>query len=46
MRRINEELAKQKGLIIEGDTSKYDELVKKYKYLLEYYISTKMVWRS
>lgn len=42
MGRINEELAKQKGLIIDGNTQKYDELVKVYKYLLEYFISTKI----
>lgn len=42
MGRINEELARQKGLITERDTSKYEELVKKYKYLLEYFISTKI----
>ena len=42
MGKINEELAIQKGLIENGNTFKYDELVKKYKYLLEYYISSKI----
>ena len=42
MSKINLELAKEKGLIINEDQSKYDELVKKYKYLLEYYIDSKM----
>ena len=36
---INIELAKSKGLITDNDTL-YKELEKKYKYLLEYYLST------
>lgn len=36
----NLELAKEKGLIVNEDKSKYDDLVKKYKYLLEYFLST------
>ena len=40
MNNIN--LAKEKGLIVNDDTSKYDKLVKNYKYLLEYYLSTKI----
>lgn len=37
---INEKLAKEKGLITKEDKSKYDNLVKDYKYLLEYYINS------
>ena len=36
----NIELAKEKNLIINEDTSIYDELVYKYKYVLEYYINS------
>ena len=42
MTSYNKELAKEKGLIINEDTTKYDKLVKNYKYLLEYYINTKI----
>lgn len=42
MYRINEKLAIDKGLIVNNDKSKYDNLVKIYKYLLEYYISTRI----
>ena len=38
----NNELLVKKGLIINGDTSKYNELTKIYKYLLEYYINSKI----
>ena len=42
MYRINEKLAIDKGLIVNNDKSKYNNLVKIYKYLLEYYISTRI----
>ena len=42
MTKINEKLAIEKGLINEANKTKYDDLSKKYKYLLEYYISTKI----
>ena len=42
MNRINEKLAIEKELIINGDKSKYYDLVKMYKYLLEYYIGTRV----
>ena len=42
MGRINEKLALEKGLIIDNDESRYNEVVKKYKYLLEYYVSLKV----
>lgn len=40
MRNIN--LANEKGLIVDNDEQRYNELVKKYKYLLEYYINTQI----
>ena len=42
MERFNVELAQEKGLINGEDYSRYDNLVKKYKYLLEYYINSKI----
>lgn len=42
MQKINKKMAIAKGLFIVGDTTKYDELVKIYKYLLEYYINSKI----
>ena len=42
MYRINEKLAIDKGLIVNNDKSKYNNLIKIYKYLLEYYISTRI----
>lgn len=39
---VNENLAVEKGLISNDDKSKYNDLVAKYKYLLEYYINTQM----
>lgn len=42
MERFNVKLAQEKGLINGDDKSKYDDLVKKYKYLLEYYINSKI----
>lgn len=39
---INKKLAMAKGLMTDNDNSKYDELVKKYKYLLEYYLNSKI----
>ena len=38
----NIKFIKEKGLIINDDMSKYNELVEKYKYLLEYYINSKI----
>lgn len=40
MDRINENMACEKGLIINEDKTKYYEIVKKYKYLFEYYLSS------
>lgn len=37
---INIDLAKEKGLVVGNDTSIYDSLSKKYKYLLEYYLNS------
>lgn len=42
MDRINENLAKEKGLILNNDYSKYYKLVDIYKYLLEYYLNSKI----
>lgn len=42
MANYNKELINEKGLINNDDTKKYDKLIKNYKYLLEYYISTKV----
>ena len=42
MDKINKSLAIEKGLIVNDNKEKYDELVKFYKYLLEYYINTKI----
>lgn len=36
----NDKLANEKGLIIDNSKSIYDEVVYKYKYVLEYFIST------
>ena len=38
----NNELLVKKRLIMNGDNSKYNELIKIYKYLLEYYINSKI----
>ena len=42
MGKINKELAIKKGLIINDNIDKYNNLVEIYKYLLEYYISSKV----
>ena len=42
MIRLNKELAINKGLIVNDDLSKYNDLVKVYKYVLEYYINSKI----
>ena len=39
---INKKMAIEKRLINNDDKTKYEELVKKYKYLLEYYINSKI----
>ena len=42
MKRNNVQEAIIKGLVINNNSDKYDNLVKIYKYLLEYYISSKV----
>ena len=42
MQKTNKKMAVEKGLFIMDDATKYNELVKIYKYLLEYYINSKI----
>jgi hypothetical protein len=42
MININRELAVSKNLIIDGNEEKYNLLVRNYKYLLEYYINSRI----
>ena len=46
MGKGNESLAREKNLIIDNDKTKYEDLQKKYKYLLEYYLNTKIDFKK
>ncbi len=46
MGKGNESLAREKNLIIDNDKTKYADLQKKYKYLLEYYLHNKINFKK